>query len=196
MNKGVTYATGFKAAGVACGIKKNGNKDLALIVADETATAAGVFTQNIVKGHSLMLSMEHIKGGLAKAVVINSGNANACLAERGRSYAMQMAELTAKICGGETKEVLTASTGVIGVPMDMKKIETGIRAAYAALSGNGVDAVEAIMTTDTYPKTAEISVNIGGETVRIGGMAKGSGMIHPNMATMIGVVHHRCGHGR
>ena len=188
MNKGVTFAKGFRAAGVACGIKKNGNKDLALIVADDIAAVAGVFTQNIVKGHSLALSMEHVKGGRAKAVVINSGNANACLAERGRNDALMMAHITAEKCGAKEEEVMTASTGVIGVPLDMQKIENGINQAYDALSFMGTDAVEAIMTTDTYPKTAEISVEINGESTRIGGMAKGSGMIHPNMATMIGVI--------
>ncbi len=188
MSKGVTYASGFKAAGVACGIKKNGNRDLALIVAEDGASAAGVFTQNIVKGHSLALSMEHIRGGRAKAVVINSGNANACLAERGRADALKMAEIAARICGAQTTEVLTGSTGVIGIPMNMEKIEAGIQMAYAALSDDGMDAVEAIMTTDTYPKTAETDVVIHSETVHIGGMAKGSGMIHPNMATMISVI--------
>ncbi|MEX1308170.1 MAG: bifunctional glutamate N-acetyltransferase/amino-acid acetyltransferase ArgJ [Eubacteriales bacterium] len=188
MSNGVTFAKGFKAAGVACGIKKNGDKDLALIVAEEPATAAGVFTQNIVKGHSLALSMENIKHGQARAVVLNSGNANACLAERGRADALQMAKITADVCGAQRKEILTGSTGVIGVPLDMVKIEAGINAAYAALSTEGTDAAEAIMTTDTMAKTAETKVVIDGETIRIGGMAKGSGMIHPNMATMIGVV--------
>ncbi len=186
--KGITYPKGFKAAGVSCGIKSNGNKDLALLLCEQRATAAGVFTKNIVKGHSLERSMMHLADGHAQAVVINSGNANACLASRGRSDALKMAELTAEICGVDTADVLPASTGVIGVPMDMDKFEFGVRAAYEALSDSGEDAAQAIMTTDTHAKTAEVSIDIDGTEIRIGGMAKGSGMIHPNMATMIAVI--------
>jgi glutamate N-acetyltransferase/amino-acid N-acetyltransferase len=184
---GVTYALGFTAAGVACGIKKNGGRDLAVVKCDVVANAAGIFTQNIVKGHSLRLAQRNAANGRAQAVVINSGNANACLAERGEQDALLMAKLTSDKLGCLPEDVLTASTGVIGVPMPMDKIAAGINSAVLTRSG-GRDAAQAIMTTDTVMKQAEEDVFIGGRTVRIGGMAKGSGMIHPNMATMIAVV--------
>lgn len=184
---GVTYALGFKAAGVACGIKKNGGRDLAVVKCDAVANAAGIFTQNIVKGHSLRLAQRNAANGRAQAVVINSGNANACLAERGEQDALLMAKLTADKLGCLPEDVLTASTGVIGVPMPMDSIAAGINSAVLT-RGGGREAAQAIMTTDTVMKQAEESVVIGGRTVRIGGMAKGSGMIHPNMATMIAVV--------
>jgi glutamate N-acetyltransferase/amino-acid N-acetyltransferase len=184
---GVTYALGFTAAGVACGIKKNGGKDLALIKCDVVANAAGIFTKNIVKGHSLKLAQKNVANDRAQAVVINSGNANACLAERGEQDALLMAKLAAEKLGCLPEDVLTASTGVIGVPMPMDKIEAGIKSAVLSRSG-GLDAAQAIMTTDTIVKQAEESVVIGGSEVRIGGMAKGSGMIHPDMATMISVI--------
>jgi len=186
--KGIAYPKGFKSAGVSCGIKANGNKDLALILCENRATAAGVFTKNIVKGHSLERCMMHLSDGYAQAVVINSGNANACLAERGRADALKMAEITADVCGVEVMDVLTASTGVIGVPLDLKKIKAGVKTAFKQLDKTGDSAAEAIMTTDTHAKMVETSVMIDGNEIRIGGMAKGSGMIHPNMATMIGVI--------
>ena len=184
---GVTYAKGFSAAGVAAGIKKNGKKDLALIKCDITAKAAGIFTKNIVKGHSLILSRENLKNGRAQAVIINAGNANACLAQRGDDDARTMAALCADKLGCLPEDVLTASTGVIGVPLPMDRIKSGIGNASLSREG-GHDAAEAVMTTDTIPKEAELSVTIGETSIRIGGMAKGSGMIHPNMATMISVV--------
>lgn len=184
---GVTYALGFTAAGVACGIKKNGGRDLALIKCDVVANAAGIFTRNIVKGHSLKLAQKNVANGRAQAVIINSGNANACLAERGEQDALLMAKLTAQKLGCLPEDVLTASTGVIGVPMPMDKIQAGINGAALSRDG-GIEAAQAIMTTDTIVKQAEESAVIGGRTVRIGGMAKGSGMIHPDMATMISVV--------
>ncbi|MGE5495181.1 MAG: bifunctional glutamate N-acetyltransferase/amino-acid acetyltransferase ArgJ [Burkholderiales bacterium] len=184
---GVTYALGFTAAGVACGIKKNGGKDLALIKCDVAANAAGIFTKNIVKGHSLKLAQKNVANGRAQAVIINSGNANACLAERGEQDALLMARLAAEKLGCLPEDVLTASTGVIGVPMPMDKIAAGIKSAVLS-RGGGLDAAQAIMTTDTVVKQAEESVVIGGSKVRIGGMAKGSGMIHPDMATMISVI--------
>jgi glutamate N-acetyltransferase/amino-acid N-acetyltransferase len=184
---GVTYALGFTAAGVACGIKKNGGKDLALIKCDTVANAAGLFTRNIVKGHSLKLSQKNVANGRAQAVIINSGNANACLAERGEQDALLMAALAAEKMGCLPEDVLPASTGVIGVPLPMDKIEAGIKSAVLT-RGGGLEAAQAIMTTDTVVKQAQETVTIGGHTVRIGGMAKGSGMIHPNMATMISVI--------
>jgi len=176
---GVTYAKGFMAAGVACGIKRNGAPDLAVVYCERPATAAGVFTRNAVKGH--------VRNGRAQAVVINSGNANACLGSRGDADALAMARLTAEKLGCRPGDVLPGSTGVIGVPLPVGRIADGL--SNAVLSrGGGADAARAIMTTDTVPKEAQGSVSIGGAEVCIGGMAKGSGMIHPDMATMISVL--------
>ncbi len=191
--KGVTYPKGFRAAGAACGLKKNGNADVALVVSGTPAAAAGIFTRNVVKGHSLQLCRKHAAGGSARAVVINSGCANACLGERGDRDAWSMAELTAQAVGCAPAEVLTGSTGVIGVPLDMDKLSSGIASAAKALSADGGEAAaRAIMTTDTVDKQAGVEIAIGGVPVRIGGMAKGSGMIHPNMATMIAVLTSDC----
>lgn len=184
---GVTYPKGFTAAGVACGIKKNGNYDLAIVRCDKVASAAGIFTRNTVKGHSLALARKNVENGRSQLVIINAGNANACLAERGERDALLMAGLAANKFCCLAEDVLTGSTGVIGVPMPMDKIEAGINAAELSREG-GHDAALAIMTTDTVVKEAQESVVIGGKTVRIGGMAKGSGMIHPDMATMIAVI--------
>ncbi len=187
MRSGVTYAGGFSADGVACGIKKNGNKDLAIVVCETEAAAAGVFTQNVVKGHSLLLSQKNIRSGKARVVIINSGNANACLAGRGDKDAQRFADLAAAKFGCSPSEVLPASTGVIGHPLPLSSIENGI-STLSPFPGGGLSAAQAIMTTDTLPKQAQASVTIGGNEVHIGGMAKGSGMIHPNMATMISVI--------
>ena len=184
---GVTYAQGFTAAGVACGIKKNGNPDLAVVKCDVRARAAGIFTRNIVKGHSLMLARKNVRNGYAQLVVINAGCANACLGPRGDADAREMARLAANRFGVRPEDVLTGSTGVIGFPLPLDKIAAGLDAAVLSRSG-GANAARAIMTTDTVPKEAQADVTIGGRTVRIGGMAKGSGMIHPNMATMISVL--------
>jgi len=184
---GVTYAQGFTAAGVACGIKKNGNPDLAVVKCDVRARAAGIFTRNIVKGHSLMLARKNVRNGYAQLVVINAGCANACLGPRGDADALEMARLAANRFGVRPEDVLTGSTGVIGFPLPLDKIAAGLDAAVLSRSG-GANAARAIMTTDTVPKEAQADVTIGGRTVRIGGMAKGSGMIHPNMATMISVL--------
>jgi glutamate N-acetyltransferase/amino-acid N-acetyltransferase len=184
---GVTYAQGFSAAGVACGIKKNGNKDLAIVKCDVVASAAGVFTRNIVKGHSLQLARKNVRNGHAQLVVINAGCANACLGPRGDADALEMARLAAKRFGCRPADVLTGSTGVIGFPLPLDKLSAGLNAAALSPEG-GAEAARAIMTTDTVPKEVSSSVTIGGHEVRIGGMAKGSGMIHPNMATMISVV--------
>lgn len=184
---GVTYPKGFIAAGVACGIKKNGDKDLAIVKCDVLANAAGLFTRNIVKGHSLQLAQENLANGKAQLVIINAGNANACLAERGRQDALLMAKLAAHEFGCAPEDVLTASTGVIGVPLPLDKIEAGVKKANLSREG-GTDAVRAIMTTDTTAKQAQASCEMGGKQVRIGGMAKGSGMIHPDLATMISII--------
>ena len=186
-SSGVTYARGFTADGVACGIKKNGDKDLALVFCERPAKAAGLFTRNIVRGHSLQLSQKNVANGTAQAVIINAGNANACLAQRGNDDALRMAALTASAVSCSAADVLPASTGVIGQPLPMDRIEAGIAMMNLRKDG-GLAASQAIMTTDTMPKQAEIRINIGGKEVRIGGMAKGSGMIHPDMATMISVI--------
>lgn len=186
---GVTAPKGFKASGVTCGLKDGQKKDLAVICSDDIAVAAGVFTKNVVKGHSLQLTMNHIKSGYAQALVINSGNANACLGEQGFNDAKEIASLTAQLLNCDTENVLVGSTGVIGIPLNLPKIRSGVRTGVSSLSEEGGhDAAEAIMTTDLALKEIAVEFEIQGEKVRIGAMAKGSGMIHPNMATMIGVI--------
>jgi glutamate N-acetyltransferase/amino-acid N-acetyltransferase len=186
---GITAPKGFQAAGVACGLKKNGNRDLAMVVSDNIAQAAGIFTTNVVKGHSLQWSREKIKAGKARAVVINSGCANACVGPKGDEDAAAMASYAAQLVNCMPEEVMLGSTGVIGFRLDMAKIKNGIDEAFKTLSYEGGSlASKAIMTTDTFPKEAASSFELDGKTVTIGGMAKGSGMIHPNMATMISVL--------
>lgn len=187
MENGVTYAKGFKAAGVACGIKKNGEPDLAVVLCDNAAQAAGVFTRNAVKGHSLLLAQKNVRSGRAQAVIINAGNANACMGSQGDDDAQKMAQLAAQRFGCAPEDVLTASTGVIGMPLPVERIQAGLEGMTLSAEG-GADAARAIMTTDTVKKQAQASVEIGGCEVRIGGMAKGSGMIHPDMATLISVL--------
>lgn len=191
----ITAPKGFAAAGVACGLKKDNRLDLALIVSEVPATAAGVFTRNVVKGHSLQRTMETIRSGLASAVVINSGNANACVGEAGYKDAEAMAAWTAAELGCPVEQVLTGSTGVIGKRLDLAAVERGIRAASAALASSqeaGHLAEQAIMTTDLVPKECVVTFELEGKTVTVAGMAKGSGMIHPNMATMIGMITTDC----
>lgn len=186
---GVTSPEGFFATGVACGLKKDGKKDLALVCSEDLAVAAGVFTTNIVKGHSLQVTMEHIKGGFAQAIVINSGNANACVGEQGYKDAKEMASLTASLLQCKPENILVGSTGVIGKSLSMPNLRSGIRTAVEGMAADGGhDAEEAIMTTDLVSKEIAVEFEIQDEKVRIGGMAKGSGMIHPNMATMIGII--------
>jgi len=182
---GVTAPAGFRAAGIHSGVKRE-KKDLSLLVSDRACSGAGVYTTNRVKAAPLLLTKKHIdRGGPVRAVVVNSGNANACNGERGMADAVAMAEKTAQVLGVQTEEVLVASTGVIGVPMPMEKILAGIERAAGELSpAGGGDAARGIMTTDTVPK--EVAVRCEGFTV--GGMAKGSGMIHPNMATMLAFI--------
>lgn len=186
---GVTAALGFRAAGVACGLKKNGGKDLALVVSDVPAACAGIFTKNVVKGHSLKWSRKHVGRGIARAVAINSGCANACVGEDGDRDAAEMAMMVSRLVQCEPEDVLLGSTGVIGFRLDMTRIEAGLGEAFSSLSyEGGADAAKAIMTTDTFPKEASRVFEYGGHTITLGGMAKGSGMIHPNMATMISVI--------
>ncbi|NLL67356.1 MAG: bifunctional glutamate N-acetyltransferase/amino-acid acetyltransferase ArgJ [Clostridiaceae bacterium] len=189
INKGVTSPKGFLASGVACGLKKNGNKDLAMIISENDAVAAGIFTTNVVKGHSLLWTRDKIKSRYARAMVINSGCANACLGSRGDNDAAQMALYASSLINCSPEQVLLGSTGVIGFPLEMDKIKHGIDEAFATLSNQGgFHAAQAIMTTDTFSKEASKTIEIDGKTITIGGMAKGSGMIHPNMATMISLI--------
>ncbi|AEG13974.1 Arginine biosynthesis bifunctional protein ArgJ [Desulfofundulus kuznetsovii DSM 6115] len=183
---GVTAPQGFLAAGVAAGVKYKGRRDIALIFSEVPARAAGVFTTNLVKGAPVVVTMERIARGRARAVVVNSGNANTCNGEQGIRDARAMAQETARVLNIPEEDVLVASTGVIGQPMPMDRILPGIAAAARELSsGGGAAAAEAIMTTDTEPKETALSLTLSGHTVTIGGMAKGSGMIHPSMATML-----------
>ncbi len=183
---GITPVSGVRAAGVHAGIKATEIKDIALIVTDTPATAAGVFTKNSVTAAPVIVCREHLSDGQAQAVIVNSGNANACTGEVGMANARRMAAATAEQLGIDAELVLVSSTGVIGQQLPMDKIENGIRSAANALSTEGgADAAEAIMTTDTYPKSVAVEIEIRGTPVRIGGIAKGSGMIAPNMATML-----------
>lgn len=189
---GVTAAQGFRAAGLSVGIKaRAGARDLAIIVSDKPATAAAVFTTNRAPAAPVLVSRQHLQatGGGARAVVVNAGCANACTGDAGMSDAHEMASLTAQALGCREQDVLVASTGVIGVNLKMDKVRAGVPAVAQALSAEGgSDAAQAIMTTDPFPKEAAVRLVIGGRDVHIGGMAKGSGMIEPNMATMLGFV--------
>ncbi len=189
INGGITAPEGFFATGVACGLKKDGKKDLAIICSEDSAAAAGVFTTNKVKGHSLQVTMEHIKNGYANALIINSGNANACVGEQGYKDAKEIAATAAQLLDCNTEGILVGSTGVIGKPLDMAAIKAGIEELVSGMDPDGGhDAQEAIMTTDLIHKEIAVELEIQDSKVVIGGMAKGSGMIHPNMATMIGVI--------
>ncbi|UOO37001.1 bifunctional glutamate N-acetyltransferase/amino-acid acetyltransferase ArgJ [Oscillospiraceae bacterium CM] len=187
INGGVCAAQGFKAAGIHVGIKTNNKskKDLALIVSDADCTAAAVYTKNVVKAAPLLLTKAHLKDGAARAVLVNSGNANAC-APNGEENADLCCKAAAVALGLIETDIIVASTGVIGQELPARVITAGIPKLTAALSSNGsLDAAEAIMTTDTTVKECAVTLEIGGKTVNIGGIAKGSGMIHPNMGTML-----------
>ncbi len=182
----ITFAKGYLASGVACGIKRSGKSDLAVVYSEAPATVAGVFTVNQVKAAPVVLTARRTAGGTARALVVNSGNANACTGEAGMRDAEKMAALTAHHLGLSDKEVLVASTGVIGRYLPMDKVSAGIEAASRSLSvEGGEEAARAICTTDTFVKEFSLTLNIGGKPVRIGGMAKGAGMIHPNLATLL-----------
>ena len=188
-NTGVTFPKGFLAAGVSCGIKNNAAKDVAMIYSPSICTCAGVFTKNVVKGHSLQLCQEHSKYGRAKAIFINSGNANACIGQQGYYDAIALCEMIGKAIDCPKEMVLLGSTGVIGVPLPMGKIARGINKTFEKLNETGGNsAAQAIMTTDTYPKEAQAEIFVDNQPIKIGAMAKGSGMIYPNMATMISVI--------
>ena len=183
---GVCAARGFQASGVHCGIRKSRTKkDLALIYSTVPAHAAAVYTTNLVKGAPLTVTKAHIADGFAQAVICNSGNANTCNAN-GIEIAEKMSALVADALPVKAEDVVVASTGVIGQPLSIEPIAEGIAPLAAALSENGsADACEAIMTTDTKKKEIAVEFSLGGKTCRLGGIAKGSGMIHPNMATML-----------
>ena len=183
---GVCAAKGFTANGVHCGIRKNhSKKDLALILSCVPASAAAVYTTNLVKGAPLAVTQKHIANGMAQAVICNSGNANTCNAN-GIEIAEAMSDLVAKQLSISADDVIVASTGVIGQPLSIDPIAAGMAQLAAGLSvDGGKDAAEAIMTTDTVMKEVAVEFEVDGKTCHIGGIAKGSGMIHPNMATML-----------
>ena len=186
INGGVCAAKGFKANGIHCGIRKNRTKrDLALIVSDVPAKAAAVYTTNLVKGAPLAVTKENIKDGIAQAIICNSGNANTCNAN-GIEIANAMCNLVSNEIGINANDVVVASTGVIGQPLDIAPIMGGMKELAEGLSYEGSQvAAEAIMTTDTVLKEIAVEFTVNGKSCRIGGIAKGSGMIHPNMATML-----------
>ena len=182
----ITNVKGIKAAGISAQLKKSGKKDLALIYSEKKAVSAAVFTKNLVKAAPIILNMENIKNGNTQAIIVNSGNANSCTGETGLENAKKMTEFAANELGLKKEEILVQSTGIIGVQLDMEKIETGISKICKEISKDGGnDAAEAIMTTDTFTKQICVEIEIDGKTVTVAGMAKGSGMIHPNMATML-----------
>ncbi len=183
---GVCAAKGYLASGVHCGIRKNrSKKDLALIYSEVPAAAAAVYTTNLVKGAPLLVTKAHLANGYAQAVICNSGNANTCNAN-GIEIAERMSDCIANALQIAPSDIVVASTGVIGQPLPLEPIENGIPTLVKELSKNGSDAAaEGIMTTDLVKKEIAVEFTVGGKTCRIGGIAKGSGMIHPNMATML-----------
>ncbi|PWM42144.1 MAG: arginine biosynthesis protein ArgJ [Clostridiales bacterium] len=182
---GVTAPRGFRASGIHCGIRKNKEKkDLALIMSNFPARAAAVYTTNLVKGAPLIVTKEHLKNGMAQAIICNSGNANTCNAD-GVEIAREMCALIGKATNISEKDVLVASTGVIGQPLDIAPIAKNISRLTDNLGHNSRAAAEAMMTTDTMVKEIAVEFTINGKTCTLGGIAKGSGMIHPNMATML-----------
>ena len=189
---GVTAANGFQAAGLSAGIKKGNTKDMAMIYSIVPCKAAGTFTTNVVKAAPVKWDKEVVyHSSAAQAVICNSGIANACTGEEGFGYCKKTAEIAAEVLGIPADSVLVASTGVIGKQLPMDKIEAGIRSMAPVLSpagSAGTLAAEAIMTTDTVKKEIAVEVEIGGKKVTLGGMCKGSGMIHPNMCTMLGFI--------
>ena len=193
---GVTAAKGFEAAGVEAAIKYQNRKDMAMVYSVEPCTAAGVFTSNVVKAAPVQWDKEVVTHSpYAQAVVVNSGIANACTGKQGYDCCKQTAEATAKLLGIPADSVLVASTGVIGMQLPLDKIVAGVEKLAEAKADTleaGQMAAEAIMTTDTVSKQAAVTFEIGGKTVTVGGMCKGSGMIHPNMCTMLGFITTDC----
>ncbi len=184
----VTAPKGFLAGTARCGLKKAGD-DLAIIFSERPAVAAAVFTQNLAQAAPVLVSREHLRSRTHRAIVVNSGGANACTGEEGVNDARATARMVAEYFNCDDREVLVASTGVIGARLDMSKIEKGVREATGQLSREaGAGVAEAIMTTDTKPKRTNKSVKLGGAVVKVAGVAKGSGMIHPNMATLLAFI--------
>lgn len=184
--QGVTFAKGFTAAGVKAGIKKSGNLDVAVIYTKTQAVVAGTFTQNKVAAAPVYVSKEVVATGTAHAIVANAGCANACTGQQGLDNAHKMAQIAADELGVNADDVIVGSTGVIGVNLPMDKLEAGIKDAVANLSADGSgNAGRAIITTDTHSKSVTCEFELSGKTVRMGAIAKGSGMIRPNMATML-----------
>ena len=184
----VAAPKGFLAGTARCGLKKVGD-DLAIIFSERQAVAAAVFTQNLVQAAPVLVSREHLRFKTHRAIVVNSGGANACTGEGGLNDTRATAQMVAEYFNCDGREVLVASTGVIGVRLDMDKITSGVREATGMLSrGAWANVAEAIMTTDTRPKRASRSVKLSGSAVKIAGVAKGSGMIHPDMATLLAFV--------
>lgn len=189
---GVTAPKGFQAAGIAAGIKKENIKDMAMLYSTAPCAAAGTFTTNVVKAAPVIWDRDIVRGkGTARAVVCNSGVANACTGKEGMGYCRKTAETAAALLDIAAEEVLVGSTGVIGKQLPMDVIAAGVRTLAGALSDSeeaGALAAEAILTTDTHKKEIAVEIFLGGKTVRLGGMCKGSGMIHPNMCTMLSFV--------
>ena len=182
---GVCAAKGFLASGIHCGIRKNKDKkDLALIFSQKPAAAAAVYTINAVKGAPILVTKQHLQDGMAQAIICNSGNANTCNAN-GVEIAQQMSQLTAEALQISEKDIVIASTGVIGKPLEIEPIAQGIPSLVKNLGEDSHSAADAIMTTDTKRKEVAVEFTIGGKVCRLGGIAKGSGMIHPDMATML-----------
>lgn len=186
---GITSAKGFIASGVSCGIKKDSKLDLALIFSEKVSAAAGLFTTNRFIAPPLILTKKNMRKGTGQAVIVNSGNANAATGSRGYEDALEMGAITAKELGIDSSLVSVASTGVIGEPLPMEKIRSGIPLVVNGLKKNGgKDAARAIMTTDIFFKEVAVRGMVGGKEVTVGGIAKGSGMIHPSMATMLAFI--------
>ncbi|MCR5776883.1 MAG: bifunctional glutamate N-acetyltransferase/amino-acid acetyltransferase ArgJ [Lachnospiraceae bacterium] len=192
INGGVTAAKGFKAAGAEAGIKYQNRKDMAMVYSEKPCNVAGTFTTNVVKAAPVIWDRDIVKGkGIAQAVVVNSGIANACTGKQGLEYCEETAKKASELLGIGKDEVLVGSTGVIGMQLKMDKLSEGIEKLVPKLSDTleaGTEAAEAIMTTDTHSKQVAVSFELDGKTVTIGGMSKGSGMIHPNMCTMLAYV--------
>lgn len=187
--KTITDVPFFKASGISSGIRKSGKKDLCIIYSEKKAVSAAAFTTNKVKAAPVLLNMEYVKNINTQAIVVNSGYANACTGAKGLYNAKMMSKITADCLGLKKEEVLVASTGVIGVQLPMDVITMGIKNACSKVSNDGgIDASEAIMTTDTFPKRAAVEAVVGGKNIILTGIAKGSGMIHPNMGTMLSFI--------
>jgi glutamate N-acetyltransferase/amino-acid N-acetyltransferase len=189
INHSICAPQGFLCAGIHAGLKKNPqNKDLCLIYSQTPATAAGVFTTNKAKAAPVILTENKVKQHKIQAIITNSGNANACTGEQGMADAQAMAQYTAAALNLPTESVAVSSTGVIGQPLPIDKITTGIKDISTKLGPHDEEAQQAILTTDTFTKSIAVEFELGGKTVKMGGIAKGSGMIHPMMATMLGYV--------